>query len=107
MSKADVVVTGSPEPGITVITLNRPERLNALTEEVIAALAAALDAADADPGCQVVILTGAGRGFCAGFDLSSDTAAELAAGDRESPRNRLRGQSQWAAIPARIRALRP
>jgi enoyl-CoA hydratase/carnithine racemase len=107
MPEADVVLRSNPEPGIGVITLNRPDRLNALTDGLIDALATALDAVDEDPDCEVVILTGAGRGFCAGFDLSSDVAGELAAGDRESPRSRLHGQSRWAGIPARIRSLRP
>jgi enoyl-CoA hydratase len=107
MPEGDVLLRSSPEPGITVLTLNRPDRLNALTDELIDALYDALDAADADPDCRGVVLTGAGRGFCAGFDLASDTAGELAAGDRESPRSRLRGQYRWAGIPARIRSLRP
>jgi enoyl-CoA hydratase len=57
------------EPHISLITLNRPERLNALTFELTAELHDALDAVGADTGCKVVVLTGAGRGFCAGLDL--------------------------------------
>ena len=53
------------------ITLNRPERLNALTVEMADALLAALDAAQADPECRAVLLTGAGRAFCAGQDLNA------------------------------------
>lgn len=52
------------------ITLNRPDRLNALTAAMGEALAAALDEAAADPECRAILLTGAGRGFCAGQDLS-------------------------------------
>ncbi|MHB8438290.1 MAG: enoyl-CoA hydratase/isomerase family protein [Acidimicrobiales bacterium] len=55
--------------GITRLTLNRPERLNAMTAELIEELHHALDTVAADRGCRVVILTGAGRGFCAGLDL--------------------------------------
>ena len=58
-------------PGYRLITLNRPERLNALTVEMADALLAALDAAEADPECRAVLLTGAGRGFCAGQDLAA------------------------------------
>lgn len=58
-----------PADGVTRITLHRPERLNALTLELVDAMHAALDAVDADHGCRAVILTGAGRGFCAGLDL--------------------------------------
>jgi 2-(1,2-epoxy-1,2-dihydrophenyl)acetyl-CoA isomerase len=56
-------------PGYRRITLNRPERLNALTVEMAAALNAALDEAEADKTCRALLLTGAGRGFCAGQDL--------------------------------------
>ena len=48
------------------LTLNRPEKLNAANEEMLRALIAALDAAEADSRCRAVLLTGAGRGFCAG-----------------------------------------
>ena len=55
---------------ILTITLNRPDRLNAFTTEMRDELIAAFDAADADDDVRVVIVTGAGRGFCAGADLS-------------------------------------
>jgi 2-(1,2-epoxy-1,2-dihydrophenyl)acetyl-CoA isomerase len=58
-------------PGYRLITLNRPERLNALTVEMADALSAALDAAAADENCRALILTGAGRAFCAGQDLTA------------------------------------
>src|SRR5215475_15848780 len=57
--------------GYRQITLNRPERLNALTAEMGSALLAALDEAEADETCRALLLTGAGRGFCAGQDLSA------------------------------------
>lgn len=52
------------------LTLNRPDKLNALNPAVLAGLVAAFDAADADPSCRALLLTGAGRGFCAGQELS-------------------------------------
>ena len=52
------------------IALNRPDKLNAFTEEMHAALAGALDEAARDAGCRAVLLTGEGRGFCAGQDLA-------------------------------------
>lgn len=55
--------------GWTVLTLNRPDRLNAFTADLHARLAEALDAIAADTACRAVLLTGAGRGFCAGQDL--------------------------------------
>ncbi len=57
--------------GIATITLNRPERMNAFNSRMRADLVAAFDATDADDEVRVVIVTGAGRAFCAGADLSS------------------------------------
>ena len=56
--------------GCLEITLNRPEKLNALNPELHTALRSALENAAANQECRVVLLTGAGRGFCAGQDLS-------------------------------------
>jgi enoyl-CoA hydratase/carnithine racemase len=55
--------------GIETITLNRPDRLNALNGPMLMDLLAALDDADADDGVKAIVWTGAGRGFCAGADL--------------------------------------
>ena len=55
---------------ILTITLNRPDRLNAWTRQMLSDLLAAFDAADADDNVGAVVITGAGRGFCAGADLS-------------------------------------
>jgi enoyl-CoA hydratase len=54
---------------IAVVTLDRPEQLNAITFELVRELHDALDVIGGDPECRVVILTGAGRGFCSGLDL--------------------------------------
>ena len=59
------------EDGIATITLNRPDKLNAFTSQMMADMIAAFDATDADDDVRVVIVTGAGRGFCAGADLSA------------------------------------
>lgn len=56
--------------GVRTLTLNRPHRLNAFDAGLHAALRAALEEAAADPACRVVLLAGAGRGFCAGQDLA-------------------------------------
>src|SRR2546428_9936536 len=63
------VLIDRPKPGITLLTLNRPERLNAMSHELVADVHKALDEVDADHSCRVVVLTGAGRAFCAGLDL--------------------------------------
>jgi len=60
--------------GIATITLNRPERLNAITIPMLASLSTALRDADLDRQVRVIVLTGAGRGFCAGLDIR-DVAA--------------------------------
>jgi enoyl-CoA hydratase len=66
----ELVLRSTPAAGITLLTLNRPSRLNALTYELVEALHDALDDADRDHQCRVLIITGAGRGFCAGLDLN-------------------------------------
>ena len=63
------VLVSSPAPGVTQLTLNRPEKLNAMNVELITELHAAFSAVAADRECRTVVLTGAGRGFCAGLDL--------------------------------------
>ena len=67
-------------PGIALITLDRPERLNAMSSELLADLHTRLDEVAADPSCRVVVLTGAGRGFCAGLDLKDVPSAPLSEG---------------------------
>ena len=57
-------------PGFRIVTLNRPARLNAFNDEMHAALRVALDEARADLACGALLLTGAGRAFCAGQDLN-------------------------------------
>jgi 2-(1,2-epoxy-1,2-dihydrophenyl)acetyl-CoA isomerase len=65
----DLVLTDVRD-GYRVLTLNRPDRLNSFTSEMHGALLAALSEAEHDKTCHALILTGAGRGFCAGQDLS-------------------------------------
>ena len=54
---------------VLTITLNRPERMNAISGDMLSGLAEALRTADAEPGVRCIVLTGAGRGFCSGLDL--------------------------------------
>ncbi|MBC7801149.1 MAG: enoyl-CoA hydratase/isomerase family protein, partial [Gemmatimonadaceae bacterium] len=60
----------SRQGGVLTLTLNRPDRLNALTATLHVALRAALQDAASDPSVRAVLLHGAGRGFCAGQDLA-------------------------------------
>jgi enoyl-CoA hydratase/carnithine racemase len=76
------------EGGVCTVTLDRPARLNAVTAVMIAELVEAFDRADADDAVRVVIVTGAGRAFCAGADLSGgartfDRSARGADGEHE------------------------
>lgn len=64
--------------GVATLMLNRPDRLNALTEPMIDEIAATLRAWSVDPTVRCVVLAGAGRGFCAGYDLSGDGKDERA-----------------------------
>lgn len=69
-------ITYEATGGVARITLNRPERLNALNAQLIAELRDAVSAAGDDPSVRVSILRGAGRAFCAGYDLDWGTKAE-------------------------------
>lgn len=77
----NTVDLASPRPGVTVVTLNRPDRLNAMSYELVADLYAAFDAIGRDRSTRVVVLTGAGRGFCAGLDLKDGAAVPRPEGD--------------------------
>ena len=71
-------ITLDTEDGIATITLNRPDKLNAFTGRMMHEIIDAFDTTDADDAVKAVIVTGAGKGFCAGADLSSggDTFAK-------------------------------
>jgi enoyl-CoA hydratase len=64
-----VLERSTPAPGVVQLTMNRPDKLNAMTAELVQALHDSFDEVAVDPEARVVILTGAGRGFCAGLDL--------------------------------------
>jgi 2-(1,2-epoxy-1,2-dihydrophenyl)acetyl-CoA isomerase len=72
MDEAPILVEA--RTGYRVITLNRPQRLNAFTAAMHDALKQALADAESDPDCRALLLTGAGRGFCAGQDLNDRLA---------------------------------
>ena len=65
--------------GVARITLNRPERLNAITFDLTRELREAVLAANEDESVRVIVLSGAGRAFCAGYDLDWGVKAEDAA----------------------------
>jgi len=67
-------ITTAVEDGLFTLTLNRPDRMNAFTPLMMREICAAFDMADGDDGVRAVIVTGAGRAFCAGADLGSGAA---------------------------------
>ncbi|GIU89307.1 MAG: enoyl-CoA hydratase [Acidimicrobiia bacterium] len=77
---SDPVLVEPVRPGIVKLTLNRPEKLNAMNHALVAGLHDALDRLADDRSCRVIVLTGAGRGFCAGLDLGEGATPPAAAG---------------------------
>jgi methylglutaconyl-CoA hydratase len=81
---SDDLVLYELRPPAALLTLNRPDRRNAISRALIQALADAVSRARDDPGARCVILTGAGHAFCAGMDLA-ELQESLAAGKGEAP----------------------
>jgi enoyl-CoA hydratase/carnithine racemase len=99
------VVVDRPRPEVAVVTLNRPEALNALTFPLVDELHGVLDAIDADNSCRVVVLTGAGRGFCAGLDLKEIGPSSRSAGLTTGARAGMRSQEHIAALVPKLRSI--
>ncbi|MFZ4189014.1 enoyl-CoA hydratase/isomerase family protein [Streptomyces pseudogriseolus] len=78
-------VTLSRSRGVLHALLDAPERRNAVTPELLDALHAAVDAAEADPGCRVLVLSARGEHFCAGTDLTAPVPDPPAGPDAELP----------------------
>ena len=93
------LVLSARQGAVLTLTLNRPETLNALNRQTTQALTAALEAAGRDPEVGAIILTGAGRAFCAGADLK-DVAARAQAGESDL------GEDLRANYAPMIRAIR-
>ena len=94
-----------PRPHVTLVTLNRPERMNAMAFDVMIPLRDTLRDISLDNECRVVVLTGAGRGFCSGLDLTDPNPSQ-AGGGTEFPRSGMRWQERIANLTARIHRLR-
>ena len=92
-----------PSERVRVIRLNRPERLNALNYELVSDLHDALDRVAADDDCRVAVLTGAGRGFCAGLDLK-DWGAPPEPGTHPHRHVGISGQGYMSNLTQHIRA---
>ena len=85
-STEDMLV--SQEGRVAVLTLNRPERLNAISGAMLGELSAKLVEANKDPDTRCIVLTGAGRGFCAGLDLVDVGQGGVGSRERRSGDNR-------------------
>lgn len=94
---------------IATITLSRPEKLNAFTTVMMRELCAAFDASDADDAVRAVIVTGEGRGFCAGADLTPDSgSAVFASGQKVETLSDPRVRDSGGMLALRIfRSLKP
>ena len=74
MTYEDIIL--EKEGGVAILTLNRPDKLNALNARIMAELASAVTEVDEDDDMKALIITGAGRGFCSGADLTPSTSGE-------------------------------
>ncbi|MFI5014362.1 MAG: enoyl-CoA hydratase-related protein, partial [Hyphomicrobiales bacterium] len=104
MDEASILVES--RQGYRVVTLNRPSRLNSFNEGMHLALRAALAEAEADKACRAVLLTGAGRGFCAGQDLSDRVMGQGSLGEGSAPPDLGRTiEAYYSPLVKQLRAL--
>jgi enoyl-CoA hydratase len=101
---SDLVLLDRPAEGIRVLTLNRPDQLNAMTADLAVGLHEQLRAVAADRSCRAVVLTGAGRGFCAGLDLHGFGSAPGSDG-ADAARDRLSNQQYMSTLVLGLREL--
>jgi enoyl-CoA hydratase/carnithine racemase len=101
MSEPSTIRVEHPEPGVAILRLDRPDQLNAMTAVMFAEIKSACEQLHADRSVRAVVLTGTGRGFCAGYDL--DEAPELA---ELSPEDMLARQDLAVASVLALRAMR-
>jgi enoyl-CoA hydratase/carnithine racemase len=99
-----LVLVEEPAPHVVQLTMNRPEQLNAMNAELCEALLEELRRIAGERSCRAVILTGAGRGFCAGVDLRGYGAAP-ANNESDLPRDRLDNQEHMSKLVLGLRAL--
>jgi enoyl-CoA hydratase len=101
---SELVIVDSPAPHVRRLVLNRPDQLNTMTAELCEALRIELRAIAADRDCRAVIVTGAGRAFCAGLDLHGYGAAPGNDGTDEA-RDRLGNQQHMSSTVLQLRAV--
>jgi enoyl-CoA hydratase/carnithine racemase len=101
---SSLLLVDQPAPHVRVLTLNRPEHLNAMTAELCEQLHRELRAVASDRSCRVAVLTGAGRGFCAGLDLHGYGKAPGNDGGDEA-RDRLANQQHMSTLILQLRSV--
>ena len=94
-----------PRPEVAVLRLNRPESLNALSWALVEELHDALDTIDRNNACRIVVLTGAGRGFCAGLDLKDQANPGAISEGVTGPRAGLLAQNRMASLIPHMRRI--
>jgi enoyl-CoA hydratase/carnithine racemase len=99
---SDVLLVERPASHVRLLKLNRPEQLNAMTAELCEALHRELERVGADRSCRVIVLTGEGRGFCAGLDLRGYGEAPGNDGS-DAARDRLGNQEHMSRLLLRLR----
>ncbi len=99
----ETLIVDRPQAGTVVLQLNRPKKLNAINEAMRDELTKAFGDIAVDTSVNVVVLTGAGRGFCSGIDVRDFGPGTLEASDPAI--DRLRFQEAMAALPQAIRDL--
>jgi len=100
----NVLVVDRPVEGVVVVSLNRPDRLNAMTAELVEELHSTLSRISVDRSCRVVVLTGSGKGFCAGLDLGGYGAAPHSEGMGPTQAS-FEVQKHIASLIAKLRSL--
>jgi enoyl-CoA hydratase len=101
----DEVLVDWGRPGVAVVTLNRPDRLNALTSPMIDQIFGTFEDLGRDPTCRVIVLTGAGRGFCAGDDLQDYRPPDWVSTEVGRVQSTMYQQKHIAQLVPRMRAL--
>ena len=100
---SDVLLSERAADRVQLITLNRPDRLNAMSAELAQALHEELERVGADRSCRAIVITGAGRGFCAGVDLGGYGQAPGNDGT-DAARDHLGNQEHMSRMILRLRS---